>query len=288
MQTEIWNGKPVAQQIQREIIEKIQGFNQYGIEPHLVIVRVGDRPDDLSYEKSVLKKCGQVGIQVETKAFSADVSTEQLYNAVRAFSKDPRIHGILVFFPLPKHLDAVRIASAIAPEKDIDCATKNNLYRAIAGEDCAFSPCTAEAVFRILDYYQCDLQGKETVVIGRSNVIGKPAAMMALRRNATVTICHTRTVNTAEVCRRAEVLVAAAGVCEMVDASYIKPGAIVVDVGIHSTDSGLKGDVARASVEGIAAGITPVPGGVGTVTSWILLEHVVRACERICKGEEQQ
>lgn len=276
---EEWLGKPVADALTEEIKEKAE---KEGITPKLVILRIGARPDDLSYEKGALARMKKCGFEAEVRTFPKDVSQEEFEQAVDAAGDDPDTDGILLFFPLPKSIDQKRIAQKIRPEKDLDGISPVNQAKLYAGDKSGFAPCTAEAVMRILSYYKVDPRGKKAVVVGRSTVIGRPAAMLLLAANATVTITHTKTADLAAECRQADILVAAAGHAGTVRADFIKPGAVVLDVGINVDENGnLCGDVDAQSVrdEGKASALTPVPRGVGSVTTSVLAEHLLRAAE---------
>ena len=276
---EEWLGKPVADALTEEIKEKAE---KEGITPKLVILRIGARPDDLSYEKGALARMKKCGFEAEVRTFPKDVSQEEFEQAVDAAGDDPDTDGILLFFPLPKSIDQKRIAQKIRPEKDLDGISPVNQAKLYAGDKSGFAPCTAEAVMRILSYYKVDPRGKKVVVVGRSTVIGRPAAMLLLAANATVTITHTKTADLAAECRQADILVAAAGHAGTVRADFIKPGAVVLDVGINVDENGkLCGDVDAQAVrdEGKASALTPVPRGVGSVTTSVLAEHLLRAAE---------
>ena len=276
---EEWLGKPVADALTEEIKEKAE---KEGITPKLVILRIGARPDDLSYEKGALASMKKCGFEAEVRTFPKDVSQEEFEQAVDAAGDDPDTDGILLFFPLPKSIDQKRIAQKIRPEKDLDGISPVNQAKLYAGDKSGFAPCTAEAVMRILSYYKVDPRGKKAVVVGRSTVIGRPAAMLLLAANATVTITHTKTADLAAECRQADILVAAAGHAGTVRADFIKPGAVVLDVGINVDENGkLCGDVDAQAVraEGKASALTPVPRGVGSVTTSVLAEHLLRAAE---------
>ncbi len=276
---EEWLGKPVADALTEEIKEKAE---KEGITPKLVILRIGARPDDLSYEKGALARMKKCGFEAEVRTFPKDVSQEEFEQAVDAAGDDPDTDGILLFFPLPKSIDQKRIAQKIRPEKDLDGISPVNQAKLYAGDKSGFAPCTAEAVMRILSYYKVDPRGKKAVVVGRSTVIGRPAAMLLLAANATVTITHTKTADLAAECRQADILVAAAGHAGTVRADFIKPGAVVLDVGINVDENGkLCGDVDAQAVrdEGKASALTPVPRGVGSVTTSVLAEHLLRAAE---------
>ena len=251
------------------------------IQPGLGILRIGEREDDIAYERSAIKKAEQVGIAVKKTVLPQESTTEQCLQALAALNQDPAVHGILLFRPMPKHIDEDAVIRAMAVEKDIDGMTPGSLAKVFMGESDGFAPCTAEAVVRLLSYEQYPWKGKHAVVLGRSLVVGKPLAMLMLAKNATVTVCHSATENLPEVCAQADLLVAAIGRARMIDKSYIKPGAMVVDVGINVDEQGtLCGDVDTESALERAALVTPVPGGLGAVTSWLLLEHVIKVAER--------
>lgn len=278
MSVALLKGAPAAQTLKETLSERAQRLKRPAC---LAIVRVGENPDDCSYERSIVKKCEQVGVAVRQVQFAVDCTPQQLMDCMAALNGDDGVQGILVMRPLPPHLQVVSVEERIAPHKDVDAMHPINLARVFAGEP-GFAPCTAEAVIRLLEHADVALRGKHAVVIGRSAVVGRPLAMLLLQRDATVTICHRATQDLAALCRQADVLICAAGQANMVDAAYIKPGAVVVDVGIHvDADGNLCGDVDRARVGEQAAMITPVPGGVGAVTGYILVEHVIRAAEEM-------
>ena len=260
-------------------IEKLKGR---GIIPKLAILRVGERPDDISYEKGAIKRCETVGVAVKNAILPSDVAQERLMNCVRELNDDDSVHGILVLRPLPKTLDEDAVCTELKPEKDVDGITGESLAGVFTGNGKGFAPCTAQACMEILDYYGIDCKGKRAVVIGRSLVVGKPAAMMLMGKHATVTVCHTRTVDIAAVARNAEILIVAAGKMESLTKEFFSPGQIVIDVGINWSDEKGKlcGDVKYDDAEPIVAALTPVPGGVGTVTTSVLVSHVVEAAKK--------
>ena len=281
MSAQVLDCKVVAQAIKDECKAAAEALKAKGITPKLGIVRVGEKGPDLSYEKGATKTMNEAGIDVEVFALPADVSQETLLEEIRRINEDDTIHGVILFRPLPKHLNAELIENALVPEKDVDCMTDLSMSGVFTGKKIGFPPCTAEACIKILDHYGVDCTGKRAVVIGRSLVIGRPVAMMLMNRNATVTICHTRTVNMAETASKAEILIAAAGRAGLVGETYISEGQIVLDVGINlGKDGKLCGDVDFESVSGKDICITPVPGGVGTVTSTVLIGHVIEAAKR--------
>lgn len=274
-------GAPVAKAITAELIERAGKLESLGVVPTLAIVRVGEREDDLSYERGALKRCEKVGISCRRYLLPADVSQEDLMGTVTEINEDPSIHGCLIFRPLPEHLEGDAVASALLPKKDVDSMTPASLLSTLSGLGAGYAPCTAEAVLAILDHYGIDLDGANVVVVGRSLVIGKPVASMLLARNATVTTCHTHTKDLAEVCRRADIVVAAAGHARTLGADAVRTGQTVIDVGINwdSQAEKLVGDVDFEAVEPLVDAVTPVPGGVGAVTTAILARHVICAAE---------
>ena len=278
----LWKGAPVAAALSERVAAQVERLKQRGVSPALAIVRVGQRPEDLSYERGALKRCEMVGITVKQFILPDTVELTELLHIVEAINQDAAIHGCLLFRPLPRHLDEAAVCAALAPSKDVDGITAGSLAGVFAGSGSGFPPCTAQACLEILDYYGYELTGKRAVVVGRSLVIGKPAAMLLLQRNATVTLCHTRTADLAAECRRADVLIAAAGKAGMLGVSHISPGQAVIDVGINlDADGMLVGDVDFAAAEPVADAVTPVPGGVGAVTTSVLARHVAEAAARL-------
>lgn len=274
-------GKEVSSALSGKIRQKVELLEQMGITPTLRIIRVGDNPGDLSYERGAGKRCAALGILVQNLVFPGDVSQAELLAAVRAANEDPSVHGVLLFRPLPAHLDREEIENALLPEKDVDGMTDLSMSGVFTGKEIGYPPCTAQACMEILDFCKEDLSGKRAVVIGRSNVIGKPVSMLLLRKHATVTVCHTRTRDLAAEARRADILVAAAGRAKMIGEEFVSPGQLILDVGINVDEDGsLCGDVDYEAVSGTVGRITPVPGGVGAVTTTVLALHVVQAALR--------
>jgi len=249
-----------------------------GKTPKLAIVRVGERPDDLSYERGALKKMESFGLIGESFAFPQDITDEAFKEEFAKINENTDIDGILLLRPLPKQIKEKDIEHMIDPGKDLDGISPENIARVFAGDDTGFAPCTAEAVVEVLKANDVSLTGKRVAIVGRSMVVGRPLSMLMLKENATVTICHTRTEDLKETCKNAQILVAAAGRARMVDASFVGTDAIVVDVGINVDEDGkLCGDVDFDSLEGTASMATPVPGGVGAVTTAVLARHLVMA-----------
>ena len=285
-------GKEVNEALVANLQGRTAALRDKGINPTLGIIRVGARPDDLSYEKGAIKKAEQVGIDVKVLELPEDADREAVLAAVDQVNADDSIHGVLMFQPFPAHLRPYQreICNRLDPKKDMDCLTDLSSAGVYQGRsDLGYAPCTPAACMEILDYYGIDCKGKNAVVIGRSLVVGKPAGMMLMGKNATVTTCHTKTVNTAEICKNADIIVSAAGVLNSLTAEYVRPGQIVIDVSINWDENkinarggkgGIAGDAKFDEVEAIVDAITPVPGGVGAVTTTVLMKHVVEAAEK--------
>lgn len=275
---EILKGLPVANAINEKLMEQVKSIE--GPLPHLAIIRVGERPDDCSYERGAVKKMDKVGARCTTYTFDADIDNDTFQAEFDKINENPDIDGILMLRPLPKQLDEKQIENKIDPRKDLDGISPLNLAKVYAGDESGYAPCTAEAVIEMLDYAGIDIKGKRVTVVGRSLVIGKPVSMLLMKRNATVTVCHTKTVDMAGTCKNAEILVAAAGSARMIKKEYVADGAVVIDVGINVDDDGnLCGDVDFDAISDIAAAATPVPGGVGSVTTSVLAKHLVKAAK---------
>lgn len=286
-------GKEVTDALNEKLMERTAALKEQGIIPTLAIIRCGANPSDLSYEKGATKRAELVGVAVKKYELPEDVTKEALMATIDEINGDDSVHGVLMFRPLPKHLkaDQDEICNRLDPKKDVDCMTDLSNAGVFEGrKDLGYAPCTPEACMEILDYYGIDCKGKSAVVIGRSLVVGKPAAMMLMGKNATVTVCHTKTVNTAEVCRKADILVSAAGVLNSLTKDYVRPGQVVIDVSINWDENkpnargglgAIAGDAVYAEVEPIVEAITPVPGGVGSVTTSVLMKHVIEAAERV-------
>ncbi len=285
-------GKEVTDALNAKLQERTAALREKGVVPTLGIVRVGEDPSDLSYEKGATKRAELVGVEVKKFLLPADASKDDVLSVIDQVNADDSIHGVLMFRPLPKHLknDQNEICNRLDPKKDVDCMTHMSNAGVFEGLDLGYAPCTPAACMEILDFYGIDCKGKNAVVIGRSLVVGKPAGMMLMGKNATVTTCHTRTVNTAEICRNADIIVSAAGVLNSLTADFVRPGQIVIDVSINwdenkpnarGTLGAIAGDAKFDEVEPIVEAITPVPGGVGSVTTSVLMKHVVEAAEKI-------
>ncbi len=249
--------------------------------PRLAIVRVGERPDDLSYERGAKKKMENFGLQAESYVFPETIDDETFREAFRKINENPDVNGILLLRPLPKQICQKAIEEMIDPDKDLDGISPVNIAKVFAGDDAGFAPCTAEAVVEVLKANDIPISGKRVTVIGRSMVVGKPLSMLLLKEHGTVTICHTRTQDLKGTCRNAEILIAAAGRAKMLDQEYVGQDAVVIDVGINVDQDGkLCGDVDFASIQETASMATPVPGGVGAVTTAVLAKHLVQAAQR--------
>ena len=277
----ILKGAPVVAAMNERNAALCEQLKTKGIVPTLAVVRVGARPDDLSYEKGVLTRCGKVGVAVKQFLLPEDAAQDALLEVIRKINADPSIHGCLLFRPLPKQFDDRAVRAALAPEKDIDGITDGSLAGVFTNTAIGYPPCTAQACLEILKYYQVPLSGRRAVVVGRSLVVGKPAAMMLDRENATVTLCNSRTQDLPALCKEADIVVVAMGRQGFIGSDCLREGQVVVDVGIHVNAEGkLCGDVRFDEAEPLVEAITPVPGGVGTVTTSVLVGHVVDAAEK--------
>lgn len=277
---EVLKGSIVAKRIKETMIERIKELEGKGKIPTLGIVRLGNNPSDVSYEKSIIKSCDSVGVKSIVYEKEETMSTEDLTQFMNVLNTDDKISGILLFRPLPRHIDEERIRSSINPEKDVDCMNPLNLELIFEGNMNGFAPATPKAAMEILIQNNIELEGKNVVVINRSMVVGKPLAMMLLEKNATVTICHSRTKNLDEITRNADIVVTALGKPKYFDRKYFTEKSIVIDVGVSLDKEGkLSGDVDFDNVSELVKAITPVPGGVGSVTTTILLNQVVKACK---------
>lgn len=276
----LMKGADVAKTMKEDLTGEARRLKDRGILPSLTIVRVGARPDDLAYERGARKRMEMIGIECKVVELPQTITQAEFEKTFFKINEDPKVHGILLFRPLPGHLDEGPVVSRINPLKDVDCMCPVNIAKVFSGDETGHAPCTPEAVMEMLDYYKIDPRGKKVTVIGRSMVVGKPLSMLLLKRHATVTICHTRTKDLSATCREAEILVAAAGKARMVTADMIGDGAVVVDVGINVDAKGnLCGDVDFNAAEPVTSYISPVPRGVGSVTSSVLAKHVLKAAE---------
>ena len=283
-------GKEVNEALVAALQTRTAALKEKGITATLGIIRLGENPSDLSYEKGATKRAEEVGVAVKNYILPETATKEEVLAVIDEVNADASVHGVLMFRPLPKHLknDQDEICNRLDPKKDVDSMTHMSNAGVFEGQDLGYAPCTPAACMEILDYYGIDCKGKNAVVIGRSLVVGKPAAMMLMGKNATVTVCHTKTVNTAEICKNADIIVSAAGVLGSLTKDFVSEGQIVIDVSMNwnpekitsKGKGGMSGDCVFEEVEPIVGAITPVPGGVGSVTTSVLMKHVVEAAER--------
>jgi len=277
----IMKGADVAAAMKERLTAEVEELKQKGIEPTINIVRVGAKPEDLAYERGARKRLEGIGIRFRVTELPEDIDQESFEGEFRKVNDDPQVNGIMLFRPLPAHLNEEPAARMLDPMKDMDCMSPVNIAKVFSGDETGFAPCTPEGVMEMLDFYGIELKGKRVTIVGRSMVVGKPLSMLMLKKHATITICHTRTADLAETCRGAEILVAAAGKAGMITADMVADGAVVADVGINVDENGkMCGDVAFDEVEKKAAYISPVPGGCGSVTSSVLAKHVVQAARQ--------
>ncbi|NMA86667.1 MAG: bifunctional 5,10-methylenetetrahydrofolate dehydrogenase/5,10-methenyltetrahydrofolate cyclohydrolase [Tissierellia bacterium] len=277
---DILKGNVVANKIKEQMAEDIESLKGENKVPKLAIVRLGKNPGDISYEKSIIKNCNNIGIESEVFERDENITTDELVELIEELNQNNKISGILIFRPLPKHIDEEIIKNTISPLKDVDCMSPINLEKIFEGDLSGFQPCTPKAAMEVLKYYDIPLEGKNVVVVNRSMVVGKPLVMMLLEENATVTICHSRTKNLNEITKNADVVVVALGKAKFFDENYFKEESIVIDVGVSLDEDGkLSGDADYDKLLPIVDKITPVPGGVGSVTTSILLSQVVLACK---------
>ncbi len=280
----ILKGKPVIDSLNEELKKESERLRSSGVIPALAIVRVGENADDMAYERSAEKCCAAAGVDVKKYLFPADARNEELLSAVRGISADEKIHGALILRPLPPQIDDRAVCRALAPEKDVDGITEYSMAGLYSNKNVGFAPCTAEACICMLKHYGIETAGKRAVVVGRSFVVGKPAAMMLLAENATVTICHTKTNGLADICREADILIVAAGHAKLIAEGCFAPGQTIIDVGINIDSNGnICGDVDFDRACGTVSAITPVPGGIGRVTTAVLAKHVIEACAKSVK-----
>lgn len=282
-------GAAAAKSITEKTASRALQLAEKGVYPTLAIVRLGEREDDMSYERGAKKRCEQVGAAVRTHSLPLDTSQEMLISLIKNLNADDTVHGVLIMRPLPEHISDEAVTAALSPAKDVDGITSGSQAAVYSGMGEGFAPCTARACIEILKSYNIPVEGRNAVVVGRSQVIGKPVSMLLLQNNATVTVCHTKTKNLAEICRRADIIIAAAGRAKMLTKEYFAQGQTVIDVGIHAeSDGSLCGDVDTEQAADTVYAITPVPGGVGAVTTSVLAEHVVSAAEKFIKENKNE
>ncbi|NCB71029.1 MAG: bifunctional 5,10-methylenetetrahydrofolate dehydrogenase/5,10-methenyltetrahydrofolate cyclohydrolase [Clostridia bacterium] len=276
MSARILKGKPVADSMQAALSEKAHELRKKGIIPKLCIIRVGERSDDIAYETGAVKKMTATGIEADRVILNASCTQEELEEVMKEKNSDEEVHGILMLRPLPAHLDEKKITQMISPEKDVDCMNPATLAGIFEPSEGFKTPCTPQAVIEMLRYYDIEMTGKKVAVLGRSSVIGKPVALLLLNENATVTICHSKTADLRETVREADIVISAMGRAKMIDGSYIREGATLIDVGINTDEDGkLCGDADFESAEKVAGAISPVPGGIGSVTTTILAKNLL-------------
>lgn len=277
----ILSGKDVSEKITKKIMEDVNMLKENMIFPTLAVVRVGNREDDIAYENSAVKKCDTLGVNTIKFSFPEKIDENLLIESIKGINENKNIHGVLLFRPLPKHINDRKVRETLLPEKDVDGITDISMAGVYSDSGMGFPPCTPRSCMEILDYYNIELTGKNVVVVGRSLVVGKPAAMMAMKKNATVTICHTKTANLHEITKKADILIAAAGIAKSVGPDFVNENQIIIDVGINFTDEGIMcGDVDFEKVNNLVGALTPVPGGVGTVTTAVLVMQVVEAAKK--------
>ncbi|MBQ2892857.1 MAG: bifunctional 5,10-methylenetetrahydrofolate dehydrogenase/5,10-methenyltetrahydrofolate cyclohydrolase [Oscillospiraceae bacterium] len=284
-------GKEVNEAMVADLQLRVAKLRAKGIAPTLAILRVGKNASDLAYEKGAAARAEQIGVEIRKIVLPETAEKAQLLDVIDQLNADESVHGVLMLRPLPPHLrdDQAQICNRLDPRKDVDCMTQLSNAGVFTGCALGFAPCTAAACMEILDHYGIDCTGKNAAVIGRSPVVGKPAAMMLLQRNATVTVCHTKTANTAEICRNADIIISAAGKLNSLTRDFVREGQVVIDVSMNwdadkltaKGKGGMSGDAVFYEIEPIVAAITPIPGGVGAVTTSVLMKHVVEAAEKI-------
>ncbi|GAB7386834.1 bifunctional methylenetetrahydrofolate dehydrogenase/methenyltetrahydrofolate cyclohydrolase FolD [Bacillaceae bacterium] len=281
MSAQLIDGKEVAKEIRGQIKEEVRRLGEKGIVPGLTVILVGDDPASQSYVKGKVKACEETGIRSEVIRLGADTREEELLSKIRALNEDPGVHGILVQLPLPGHISERAVIETISPDKDVDGFHPVNVGKMMIGAPC-FLPCTPHGIIELIKRTGTEIAGKRAVVIGRSNIVGKPVSMLLLQENATVTMCHSRTRNLAEITKTADILVVAVGKPQLIGKEHVRPGAVVIDVGVNRIAAGkLVGDVDFAAVQEVAGYITPVPGGVGPMTITMLLRNTLDACKRL-------
>lgn len=276
----IIDGKLVSASMREKIAAEVETLKIKGVVPGLAVVIVGENPASQSYVRNKQRTCEKLGMYSEKYELEKNVSEVALVKLIADLNKNNKIHGILVQLPLPKHIDESRIIESIDPKKDVDGFHPINVGKLSLGVEC-LKPCTPSGIIKLLEYYDIDIEGKEAVVLGRSNIVGKPIALMLLEKNATVTICHSRTKDLEKVLKRADILIVAIGRAHFLKADMIKTDAVVVDVGINRIESGLVGDVDFDTIKEKAAYVTPVPGGVGPMTITMLMKNTLEACKKI-------
>lgn len=280
---EVLKGAVVSAAIKEELIKQKTELNGYI--PTLAIIRVGEKPDDISYEKGAVKKMESVGIEVESHVFPQDITDEEFKREFSKINTDDNVDGLLVLRPLPPQINEKDLEKMIDPQKDVDGIGMENMSKVYAGDSTGYAPCTAQAVMEMLHYLKVPLEGKRITILGRSLVLGKPLTMLLMKENATVTVCHTRTQDMKQTCQNAEIIIASMGRPKAIKKEHVSKDAIVIDVGISVDENGkLCGDVDFEGVSGVASVVTPVPGGVGAVTTTVLAKHVMESARKKVQG----
>jgi len=278
----VLKGAPVANSILDAARARMDALFAIGVKPSIAIVRVGEKADDMAYERGIIKKCASANVEARSVVLPGDCPENRLVNVLHGINADPSVHGAMLFRPLPAHMDGDRVRNVMAPEKDVDGITDRSLAGVFTGGGMGYPSCPAQACMEILKYYGIDPRGKRAVVVGRSLVAGRPVAMLLLGGDATVTICHTRTADIPGICREAEILAVSAGRAAIIGRGCLSPGQIVIDIGVNVMKDGtIRGDVDYEEALGVVGAITPSPGGVGSVTTSVLLAHVVEAAEKV-------
>lgn len=278
---QILKGKEVVEAVNERLIAEVAHLKEKGVTPTLGIIRVGTKVEDISYEKGAIKCAESIGVDVKKYLFKDNITQEQLLNVIAAINLDLTVHGVILFRPLPAHIDDNTIRKALLASKDVDGITDQSMAGVYTGTDLGYPPCTPRACMEILEHYGVDVTGKKVAIIGRSLVVGRPAAMMILGKDGTPFICHTKTENIQEICKSADVLIVSAGQAKFITSEYLTENQVVIDVGINMTEDGkLCGDVDFMAAESIVKAITPVPGGVGKVTTSLLMMNVIDAARR--------
>jgi len=276
------DGKAVARSIKEKTANKVEELKNKNIDPQAAIVRVGDDEASISYERAAIRKLEKTGIEAKSYAYPEDITEEAFLDEFTKINENSNVHGILLLRPLPAHIDEQKVSYLIHPDKDIDGMSPINMGKILLKESDGLLPCTPAAVMEVLNYYDIELRGKNITVIGHSSVVGKPLSALLLNANATVTTCHTYTKNTMELCQQADIVVTATGVIDLVTKDHVKDGAIVIDVGINFTEDGtMVGDVSFDEVEKKASYVTPVPGGIGSITTTLLGSQLAAAAEKL-------
>lgn len=280
MSAEIIDGKAISGKVKEQVENRVKKLAEQSVVPGLAVVLIGENPASHTYVKNKKKTCEALGMRSDLLVFPETLSEEELLDTIDKLNNDPEIHGILVQLPLPEHIDEFKVTVAIDPEKDVDGFHPVSVGNMMIGRD-AFLPCTPHGIMKLLEYSGIDPTGKHAVVIGRSNIVGKPVGQLLLQKNATVTYCHSKTANLSSYAKQADILIAATGKAKFIDKNFVKPGAVVIDVGMNRDENGkLCGDVNFEEAAEVASHITPVPGGVGPMTIAMLMENTVQSAEK--------